>query len=422
MSDHMPLRRLLTAAALTTVIGLTGTASAQFGQAAGFGEMMSPYFMRRDLMLFAEGLDLDEGQAAIVETLYMDYEDEHEAGRERMFDRINDMREDLDDMDRSQLLDIVFQPFEDRSEEWDKMRERFLENVKTILSEEQLEQWPAFRRELRRDKELPKGQFGAENIDLFHLVRDLDLPPTERSQLDGILEEYDLSLDRALRTRETHMRESRMAMMHAIRDEDPSTSVEIHDRQIDARIEIRDTNLRYGMALADRLSGEEGDELRRTIRMRAYPRIYREPPALRIIRQAIKLDDLSAETLEAVLSLESAYLDELAPMNATLERLLAEYEPQQARYRANSFAMRATGTKQPKPVDPSRDEFKRRQEMGKRYVQQLQDLLTDEQFRSLSGASRYLRTGREASAPNDAPRKLEEKRYGTLNRQPGKGR
>lgn len=419
MFEHLPLCRPLTALAIAATIGVTGSASAQFGQAAGFGEMMSPYFMRRDLMLFADGLELDEGQSAIVETLYMDYEDEHEAGRERMFDRINDMRAELEEMDRNQLLEVVFQPFEDRSEEWDQMRERFLENVKAILNEEQLDQWPAFRRQLRRDKELPKGQFGAESVNLFHLVRDLDVPPSEREQLDGLLEEYDVALDRALRTREQHLRESRMAMMHAIRDEDPSTSVEIYDRQIEARVAIRNTNLQYARAMVDRLPEESGAELLHTVQMRAYPRIYRETPALRIIKQAKKLDDLSAETLDAIILIEQAYLAELGPINANLERLLAQYEPEQARYRANSFAMRASGKQQPKPVDPSRDEFKRRQEVGKRYVQQLQDLLTDEQFRSLSGASRYLRSDRSASDRGDAPKKIEERRYGTLNRAPG---
>ena len=84
--------------------GLATPASAQFGEAAGFGEMMSPYFLRRDLEIFAEGLELDEGQAVIVEQIYYDYEDEHETGKARMLERLSSMREDLEGLDAGSVL------------------------------------------------------------------------------------------------------------------------------------------------------------------------------------------------------------------------------------------------------------------------------------------------------------------------------
>lgn len=378
--------------ALVAALVLTASAPAQFGEAAGFGEMMSPYFLRRDLTIFVDELELDEGQTAILESLYSDYEDEHEAGKVRMLERLSNMRDELENLERDRIMQLVFKPFEDRSEEWEGMRTQFLANVEAILNGRQLEMYTQFRRQLRREKEIPKGRFSGESVNLFHAVAQLDLAPSVLEYLQPTLDQYDLRLDAALEVRERLLRDSRLAMMTSIKDDDHASALTIYDRQIDARIAVRRINDEFTMVLYEALPAEADAEFLATVRERAYPRIYRATAVQRILAAAKQLEGLSSETLQAIENLEASYLAEVAGINDTIRRLLQEYEPEEARFRASSFAARSEGKRPSKPSDPTRDEYRRRDEVGRRYVEMLRDLLTPEQFESLPGAQRALRS------------------------------
>ncbi|MBT8483989.1 MAG: hypothetical protein HKO59_00205 [Phycisphaerales bacterium] len=379
--------------ALTAAAALTGAAPAQFGEAAGFGEMMSPYFLRRDLQIFQEGLELDEGQAVIVESLFWDYEDDHESGKVRMLERLSEMRENIDQLDRDRILQMVFQPFEQRSQEWDQMREQFLSNVRAILSSDQEQRWPDFRRDLRRRKELPKGRFSGENLNLFEIVREMELDPRTRRMIDEPLNTYGITLDEALVRRERLLHDSRLAIMHSIRDENPGQALDIYEQQITARMAIRRVNDDYTEVIAAGLPEDLAATFREKALAKAYPRVYRPTAAHRLFTEALKLPDLTTESRQAVMDLERSFLGEVAGLNARLVVLLRDYEPEENRYRAQSFATRAGGIKPEKPKDPTRAVFKERDQLGRRYIELLRDLLTPEQFDSLAGSQRFNRRG-----------------------------
>ncbi|MHC5113455.1 MAG: hypothetical protein ACYTGP_03385 [Planctomycetota bacterium] len=384
-------RRLLAGLAGAIAVALTSAAPAQFGQAAGFGDMMSPYFLRRDLQIFAEGLELDDGQAVILESLYWDYEDEHEAGKNRMLDRLQSMRDDMKEMEREQILEMVFAPFEERSVEWENLRTTFLENVRAILSPEQSARWEEFRRQLRREKELPKGRLSGESINLFHVLKIMDLEPTVLGVVQPSLEAYDVALDEALLRRERLMHESRLAMMHSIRDDQPEAAVSIYMKQIQARIALRNTNDEYREILIAQLPYEVAPEFKQEVLQRAYPRVYRPTAAQRLFAEAKKMEGLSPDLLQAIVDLEAAYVAELDTVNTKLVNLVREFEPTEAEYRAHSFAARSGDARDPRPKDPSRAEFKNRDELGRRYANQLRDLLTPDEFVKLKGSRRFLR-------------------------------
>ena len=66
-------------------------------QLSGIGKAMKPEFFTRDLIIFIEGLDLDETQQIIVEALFDDYEQSFEEGINRMEVRIEDIQEDIEE-------------------------------------------------------------------------------------------------------------------------------------------------------------------------------------------------------------------------------------------------------------------------------------------------------------------------------------
>ena len=397
------IRRSLPGLALLGAIGLTTAAPAQFGEAAGFGEVMSPYFFKRDLVHFTEGLDLDDAQGVILESLFWDYTDADEESKQRMIERLQEMRDQFQTLDRDRIMQIIFVPFEDRCAEWDSLNEQFLQSVRAILNREQLQRWPQFRQKLRREKQLPQGRLSGERIDLFHVVREADLEETIRVLIEPLLREYGDRMDEALTRRQQLFRESRLMMMHSIRDEQPEAALSIYQEQIDARVRVRKVNDEYLQAIAAALPTETGDLFQRTALEQAYPRVYRPTAAERVFEAAKKLENLDPLTLKAIEDLEEEFLSQLALINEKIIRLIREYEPTEQEYRAAVFALRGSAQRPDRPADPTREEFRRREELGREYIERLRALLTDEQFRSLPGISRFLNEGQSRSriAPPD---------------------
>ena len=382
---------LIAALACIGSLGLTPTAPAQFGRAAGFHEVTSPHFLSRDMRLFEESLGLDDGQSLILQNIFWDYNDVNEDATERMKQRFEDMQEELRELDRESILQLVFRPFEERAAAWDDANDQFLESVKTILNDEQLQRWPKFHRELRRVKQLPKGEFSGESVDLFRVLRELDFEEPIRTMARLLLEEYEIRLDDALQRRERLrrvFRSSPLMMVNLLRGDKSEDLLSNYERLIEARVAVRQVNDEYIEAITDALADPYAGTFRRAALERGYERVFRATPTERMFAAALELQDLTEETLEAVGQLQAAYLAELDVINASLLRLIRSYEPRAERDRAAGFALRESGRKVEKQPDPTREEFRNRDALGRRYAEQLKALLTPEQFQSLPGARR----------------------------------
>jgi hypothetical protein len=402
MGQMKRIRGWMAAVALAVAMGLTGAAPAQFGEAAGFSQMMAPYFLRRDLQLFVDSLDLDDGQAVIVESLYWDYEDANEESKQRMIQSLRDMREELETLDRDRILQLVMAPFEDRMEEWDDLNDQFLESVRAVLNAEQLERWPAFMRELHREKELPNGQFSGERLNLFHILRQLDIEERVMTAVSPVMEQYAVALDQALQRRLRLVAESREIMMNSMRDNRSNEALRTYEQIIESRLDVRNVNDQFIETIAEALPAEYGAKFRQEALERAYPRVFRPTQAQRIFKAASEIEGLSEEVVEAIRTLEQAFLNELDLMNMKLVGLVHEQEPADEYHRAQVFASRGSGERPKRPENELRAGFREREELERRYIKQLQSLLTPEQFRSLPGARRFLQQTERMSRPHEA--------------------
>ncbi|MCH8165025.1 MAG: hypothetical protein IH889_05395, partial [Planctomycetes bacterium] len=172
------------------------------------------------------------------------------------------------------------------------------------------------------------------------------------------------------------------------------------------------------VTIADALPEEIGQRLVASIREGMYPRIYRPTHAQRIFKAVKKLDGLSEEILEAIESLEELFLSELGSFNNRLEGLIKEQQPSELKSKLEKVAARGA---QPKSTGEAvREEFRKRQAMSDRYVNQLRDLLTPEQFASLPGARKWIEpsrgprakgaAGKDGGITDDARRKRLERK------------
>lgn len=402
---HLHRTALLGLAAATAGAVFTPAAEAQFGQAAGFGEVMNPYFMRRDIDLVVDWLDLDQSQGVIVESLFFDYEDAHAASRNKMIDSFRQLSDELDDMDRADMLRIVMKPFEEKAEEWESQRSEFLENVQLLLGPAQIDEWPTFVRKLRRYKDLPKGEFAGEHVDLFIVLDRLKLEEWMLESLAGLLNEYELALDDVLRAREDSFRDSRLAMMHALRDEDHGTSLRLYDEQLDRHMGVRNVNDDYREVIAAALSPEIGSKFRYEALMEGYPGVFRTTPAQRVFEAALQHPSLDEETMAAIVDLNNAFLDEIAIVNENLLAATRRHEPVQARHRAEKFAARTDrpGERIDPIDDPTRAIYTERRDLGRQYIQMLRELMSPEDFAALPGASRFMSSANRGDFNNNAP-------------------
>lgn len=390
-ASALPLyRRLLPGLGLAAALCFAAPAPAQFGEAAGIAESMQPEYLSRDVILFVEGLDLDEGQQIILEALFDDYQSEFDAGLETFKQRFDEMRPELQVGDEGRIMKMVFAPFRERAAEKQRMGQVFLSQIRAILADEQLEQWPAFERRLRREKTLHKGRLAGESTNLFHVLRDIHLVEVVLNDILPVVEEYDLALDRALKARNDFAREIQADMILALQERDAQSSLTMLDRQIALSVALRDVNHRYIDLIAQALPPEDGERFRYNALQMAYPRVYRRTAVNRMFKAALELEDLSEEFRIRILEIESFYNTELEMLNDSLLQLLRDHDPDQARHRAESFAARMRGEQMERQNDPTRDPFRKRNTLGDPYVRQMQDLLTEEQFASLPGSNRYL--------------------------------
>ena len=385
-------RRTIGMAALGAAMVLTAPAPAQFGLAGGIGEAFRPAFTTRDVQLAVDMLQMDDAQKFIVETLYEDYDSEFRMGVDNFRDHVSGLRDEIDpgNPDPAKIMRVVFGTISSWQVESRELAEQFTMDLKGLLNEEQLETWPGFQRKLFRLKYLRNGQLPGENLDLINDVMDLDLAEQDLEEVKPILEEYEIALHEALRKREDYLQKSQNELINAITDEDYSVGLEVARRQVELRKMVRNVNEQYTLTLSAAVPNEAGIEFVQRIQQRTYPRVFRKTPAERILAAAVEIEELDEDTQEAIAELNLQYGAELTYFNQQLVQLIRDYKPQEIQHKVEQASARLSGASPNALVDPTRDRFVKRREIGTKYVEQLKILLTPEQFAALPGARRWL--------------------------------
>ena len=383
--------------ALGLTLAVAAPAPAQFGLQSGYQDAFRPGFRARDVQMAVEMLQLDGSQKFILETLYEDYTEEFRTGvntfRQSMMDMRSTLGPDPGQVDPSQILRVLVGALEGWRQESQKLVEQFTEDLQGLLNADQAALWPAFERRLFRQKYLNNGQLSGENLDLLAAVRELNLDPDTRASLAPLLEEYEVQLDDAIRRRENYVNTTQGDLLKAIQNEDPTIGIEVAQRQVELRKAVRDVNETYTARVAEALGEERGAEFLRKIRGRTFGRIYRTTQVERIFKAAKRIEGLEDETMAAIVSLESQYLAALDAFNERLVSITRSFEPQELQNKVEMATARMVGQRSQRVPDPTRQEFQKRRDLGKQYVEQLKALLTPDQFAALPGAGRYATPG-----------------------------
>ncbi|MED5507472.1 MAG: hypothetical protein VX684_06500 [Planctomycetota bacterium] len=417
-------------------------------------EQLEPDFMRRDIPIFVTQLQLDDTQEIILETIFEDYELDYEGrsdevqdsmrtlGREmfqqmmpgNMQDRMGqawrEIREELSqraaeqggeisdaerrDFIRARMEQVQMEIESERAEQgltqqgnpaasalfelfrgWmvekAQMRDRFINDFKAQLSEDQLAMWPAFNRFLVREKSLPRARLSGENANLFLIIDEEGMSPESMARIEPMFDEYELALHEALTSRDGYLETSAPKLYEALEDQDVDRAKQIVERQVSYRKSVRDVNERYIEMFAAELA--DGDPaasaaLKQSMMQEAYEEVYGPTRVTRAFEAAARME-LDDDVMAAVLDLQVAYLSELAAQNDRILVVLRKEEPKRQLaevdringFLQGNFMMGGRWSND----DPVRDAYEKRGELDSVYYERLSAVLTPEQLEELPG-------------------------------------
>ena len=391
MNPNNSIKSLLFVASVAIVsMCFTTPAVAQMEYMA---DAMRPAYMTRDLVVFAEGLNLDDTQEVIIEAMFDSYLDDFQAGWAATQERLNRIADEIKKnppTSTKETLEPVLNALGDWFEERHALDEGLLDNVHAILIADQRQLWPGFSQRFYREKYMSRGRLSGESVDLFQITRDSDLSQSAENAIFDNLEEYAVALDVAIRKRDRILRPNTKKLFDNILSTNARQDESVVDDRIRARVEVRDLNDRYIEILASGLIGEDSENFRARALKRGYPRIYRRTPAQRIFRQAAENEIYTEDIIVQILQLEASYLQELLTVNHELLVMTRKHEPEVHRHRKLAGQVRKDGGTPSKLEDPTREVYKSREELGKRYIALLRDLLSPEEFLELDGSRRWV--------------------------------
>ena len=370
------------------------------GGMADIREQLEPDFIRRDVPVFVQQLQLDPTQGLVLETLMGDYEESYEAAstqvqteirdlgrqvfssmvspamRERMMTVGQEVQEDLrrlseergaplseeerrtffrermqqiqqqmtaeaqagGNAEMKRLMGDMFTRFEDWRVQKDTMRKDFVDGLKATLTDDQLALWPAFERFLTREKTLPRSRISGEGTNLILVLDNLELPPEAFEKVEPLLDSYEVRLDEALRARNDYLFQSTGKLFKALEQGDANDANRIIERQVEYRTAVRDVNDEYRTAFVSAL-GElpEAKALENAILAEAYERVYRPTNTRRAFDAALGMEGVDPGVHESIVALDQSYAVEISGLNRQLYETLRKDEPARTTRDAQRF-------------------------------------------------------------------------------------
>ena len=361
------------------------------GQISGIGKAMKPEFFTRDLIIFIEGLDLDETQQIIVEALFDDYEQSFEEGIDRMEVRIEDIQDDIEELkdNPQEVLRLVIGPIEVWMKERDVLGDQLIENVRVILVPAQETLWIEFTRKLYIEQYLSDGVMSGESVNIFHVLRDMSLDQSTADHIKPTVDGYAIELHESLRTRTRLMQGPHATLLETINAADTPADQSRKLDIINARIAIRDINDRGIDEIAHALPENKGIEFWNQAMQRGYPRIFRRTAAQRVLESAAAITSYPEDIQVAIDQLLAEYYVELDDYNTRLLDKQRRFDPERLRESIRNRQRKRDGEDTIRPEDPTRELIAQRKAMGTRYIDRLRELLSPEEFDKLEGARRY---------------------------------
>ncbi|MCX5664547.1 MAG: hypothetical protein NTY97_07590, partial [Planctomycetota bacterium] len=315
-------------AAIAICVGLSApSAQAQLGLQAGFVEAFQPDYMNRDITLFVDFLVLEDWQVPTVESLMQDYTGDFKVGCDGLRDEMKGMKDQIINAGDQGAMGVIMRPINKWIQEKARMKQRFVENLRSVLSDEQQERWPKLERAMRREKELPRGLLSGESVDLRQVSRESDVPPDFMLAAKEALDQYEIGLDAALVARSTQLLASQDKIKEALVAQDYARGLKELELIVATRVALRDLQDSSREKIATAYGDHWGPIFQAKALAAAFPSAYRPSPMIPYFAAALELPGLSPDQIAQLNALQVEYVKFYEDWRLRLVTLYRTEEP-----------------------------------------------------------------------------------------------
>ncbi|MDX2130674.1 MAG: hypothetical protein SFY69_01320 [Planctomycetota bacterium] len=324
-------RRVRGLLAFVAVLVVCASSAPSFGQ---FGPGMMPDLVsRRGVNAYCTLVGADEAQRdtalELYETTKAEYRKTMKAFQASMEEAQARARED---QDWQAVQDAMVPAMEKMQATIMSLEKQFFDDIKAILTPEQLAKWDRVERYRRREMGLRFALVSGAGVDLITVVERGKLAPEGNAEFAEALQQYELDIDAPLREFEVMQREqqSRTAeTMKAFRD-NPMKAMEDMNRMLeranDLAKKVRNVNRDYARRLSAMLPESSRAAFEAEVALRSFPRVYRESHAARVLNAGLGMSDLTAEQRESLTLLREQYTRDLGGANDRWARAIEQEE------------------------------------------------------------------------------------------------
>lgn len=373
---------LLTLFAATITLVSAPAANAQFG-GNDLQRLTKPPITTRDVDTMTSVLDLSEEQEQIAQEMLAVYLDRFNTLAEQAQAMMQSAMREMQQTGDSSVWGEVSQRLIKFEEVRDTVVQEYFTDVKAILTEEQMEDWPTFeRRHFRRENmgQLASGGnfVGGAAVDLVVLYEEFEPEGETKELIAPIIERYEANLDRELRAMKELGAEQRDEWLEISKSGDWLGNMDKMEELFadirDQIVKVRDINMRIARELAAQLPAETGNKLWREFMEQGFPGIYKDTVFDSTLRTIKEQGELTAEQSDDIATLEDAYRAEL---NALRNALVEEKLETDAAIKMQSFWGQGNRSDKMKELEERQDS------MLASYREQLEGLLTPAQIKLL---------------------------------------
>lgn len=378
------------------------------GMGGGMGGMrdafMGPALTIRQLERYADLAGLTDDQLVAAEAIVEAYQERVRQQGETMRRQADRIRAEWEETRNPNVWQGMRGVTEQIRAERKALDDGLMSEIKSILEPAQEEKWPAFERAVRRDQGVRRGFLSGERVNLFDLLERADLPSDVRTNVNTVLADYDVELDRVLTARNTMQEEIFTKMMELRQGGNFEEMQKMVERGREASARVRDVNRRFARQLMDVLPEGQRAIFDIEFKRASFPEVYRPTLAQRSLDAAVNFNDLTEEQREGVQRLRDSYLRSLETSNA---RLASEIEKQEMAFNIGAMMQRGMGGGRD-DNNPANELRRERRESISNTMDNLRRILTPAQVERLPA--------REQDGGDDRGRQRQQPRRGGEDR------
>ncbi len=293
-----------------------------------------------------------------------------------------------------------------------KLESGFFEDLKSLLMPEQAEKWSRVERARRREVWQKFGLMYGESVDLSGTVVRSGVDGAKVAGLGELVDAYEGELDRIMQGRERMVKDYGSKLsgkkmvggpMAFMAPEFMKPTQDAFKAWIQDGKKLRELNKSYQRRIMEVLPEDKRLGFDAEAKRRAFPPVYRDGEAQRVLKESLRSKSLGEEKLEELRKVQGDYEREAGPINEKWSKALeARQDASGEEMMVFMMQMGRGNDDLAKAVDEAR---KAREDLDKKYVEKALSLLTDEQAKAVKDKANE---GRRRFGPDDGPFAFDE--------------